>query len=163
MNLDEAQKSKVSEWIQQGLEVAEIQQKLASDLDVHMTYMEVRFLLTDLNLNPKDRESTPIPNLDAQPEEPAPTPPAGPGIPAEPDAGGALGGGKVSVSVDHVARPGALASGKVTFSDGKNADWTLDQFGRLGLAGTSPGYRPPEADLATFQQELQNQLGRLGY
>ena len=56
MNLDEAQRQKVVEWIGQGLKLAEIQNRLISELHVTMTYMEVRMLVDDLKLVPKDPE-----------------------------------------------------------------------------------------------------------
>ncbi len=73
------------------------------------------------------------------------------------------GGGKVSVAMDAITRPGALASGKVTFSDGQTADWQMDQYGRLGVAPKTPGYKPNQADVASFQAELEAALARLGY
>jgi hypothetical protein len=66
------------------------------------------------------------------------------------------------VTVDQIARAGALVSGKVTFSDGQGAEWYLDQTGRLGLAPMAPGYRPPQADIAEFQRLLQEELARMG-
>lgn len=164
MNLDDAQKAKVSEWIEQGLKLSEIQTRLNSDFGLRLTYMDVRFLIDDLKLRVKDVEPpkppTPVPPL---PTAGAPGP-AG-GAPAqdlvpEPEEGG---GGGVSVTVDHVARPGALVSGKVTFSDGKNAEWYLDQQGRLGLAAAEKGYRPSQQDVMDFQAELQSELAKLGF
>ncbi len=38
------------------------------------------------------------------------------------------------LGVDTVARPGAMVSGSVTFSDGQKGHWYLDQMGRLGVA-----------------------------
>jgi hypothetical protein len=67
------------------------------------------------------------------------------------------------VTVDQIARPGALVSGKVTFSDGNSAEWYLDQMGRLGLSPQQQGYRPSQTDLMTFQTELQNQLAQMGF
>ena len=61
MNLDEAQRKKVAEWIAQGLKLSEIQNRLGSDLGVTMTYMDVRLLVDDLKLTPKDIE-LPKPN-----------------------------------------------------------------------------------------------------
>ena len=80
------------------------------------------------------------------------------GAPEEPAAGGG-----VSVSVDHLARPGAVVSGKVTFSDGQSADWYLDQTGRLGLVAKTPGYRPPAADVPQFQAALDAELRKMGF
>jgi hypothetical protein len=69
----------------------------------------------------------------------------------------------VSVSVDQIARPGAVVSGKVTFSDGNTAIWYFDQTGRLGLSPQQPGYRPPPADLQQFQMLLETELAKMGY
>ena len=71
--------------------------------------------------------------------------------------------GGVSVKVAAVARPGALVSGNVTFSDGNGAEWHLDQMGRLGLSPKQPGYKPSPADLEAFQIELQEELQKLGF
>ena len=77
----------------------------------------------------------------------------------EPAAGA---GGGVSVTVDQLARPGAVVSGKVTFSDGNRAEWYLDQAGRLGLVAQQPGYRPPAADVQKFQAALETELAKIG-
>src|SRR5918912_882650 len=61
MNLDEAQKQKVRMWIDEGLKLAEIQKKLASEFGLSMTYMEMRFLLDDLKLKPKEKDLPPSP------------------------------------------------------------------------------------------------------
>jgi hypothetical protein len=69
----------------------------------------------------------------------------------------------VSVAVDQIARPGAVVSGKVTFSDGVRAEWQFDQAGRLALAPQQPGYRPSAADLQQFQLTLESELSRMGF
>ena len=56
MNLDDAQRQKVTEWIAQGLKLSDIQTRLASELGIRMTYMEARLLVDDLKLTPKDAE-----------------------------------------------------------------------------------------------------------
>ena len=164
MNLDEAQRKKVAEWIAQGLKLAEIQNQLASELGLTMTYMDVRLLVDDLKLIPKDAEPPkPIePGLSALGAGARP-PAAQPG-PAAPKPRQPTGGpGSVSVLVDKLARPGALVSGKVTFSDGHTADWHLDQTGQLGFIPQQPGYRPPAADLQQFQMALDSELSRMGF
>ncbi|HVV71326.1 MAG TPA: hypothetical protein VHI52_07485, partial [Verrucomicrobiae bacterium] len=65
--------------------------------------------------------------------------------------------------VDQLAVPGAMVSGKATFSDGTTASWYLDQMGRLGLKASTPGYQPPAADIPVFQQELDLALQRAGF
>ena len=70
--------------------------------------------------------------------------------------------GGVSVTVDQLARPGAIVSGKVTFSDGQSADWHLDQTGRFSVVPKQPGYKPSAADVQQFQVALQNELARMG-
>ena len=163
MNLDESQRKKVAEWIGQGLKLSEIQNRLQAELGVKMTYMEVRFLVDDLKLTPKDIEKPkPVASPLAAPS--APTPPAqtakAAGPAQETQEPPAPAG--VSVSVDHLARPGAVVSGKVTFSDGNRAEWYLDQTGRLGLVPQQAGYRPPASDVQQFQMALEAELSRMG-
>jgi hypothetical protein len=64
--------------------------------------------------------------------------------------------------VDQLTRPGAVVSGKVTFSDGISAAWQLDQTGQLGLVPSQPGYRPPASDIEPFQVALEAELSKLG-
>lgn len=158
MKLDDAQRQRVTEWIEQGLKLSEIQDKLGSELGLKMTYMEVRFLIDDLGVKLKDKPKEAPVELKA-----GKGPEKAPAAPAEPEEEDGLVGGNVSVTVDQVTRPGALVSGKVKFSDGKSADWYLDQMGRLGLAPKEQGYKPSQDDLMDFQAELQNELARLGY
>jgi len=54
MSLDDTQRKKVAAWIADGMKLSEIQNRLASELDVRMTYMDVRLLVDDLKLMPKD-------------------------------------------------------------------------------------------------------------
>src|SRR5664279_4422784 len=167
MNLDEAQRQKVVEWIGQGLKLAEIQNRLISELHVTMTYMEVRMLVDDLKLMPKDPEpvkpvESALSGIAKPPAAGAGSPLAGPGAPMPKPAQPAGVPGKVTLSVDQLTRPGAVVSGKVTFSDGNTAAWQIDQTGQLGLIPPMPGYRPPAADVQPFQAALEAELHKLG-
>ena len=164
MNLDDSQKQTVRGWIETGLKLSEIQDKLSKELGLSMTYMQVRFLIDDLGVKPKDQPKETAPaNLAAATQPPKAAPPAKEPAGAAATAGEPALGGGVSVTVDQITRPGALVSGKVTFSDGKSADWYLDQMGRLGLVPKEQGYKPSQDDLMDFQAELQNELARLGF
>ena len=165
MNLDESQRQKVAAWIADGLKLSDIQSRIASELGVRLTYMEVRFLVDDLKLTPKDPEPP-------KPAVPPPASPLAPNVPAAPLPAPPLAplpgaipppAGGVSVTVDQLAKPGALVSGKVTFSDGQKADWYLDQTGRLGVVPTQPGYKPAAADVQEFQLALQDELAKMGF
>ena len=56
MNLTEAQRQQVANWINAGAKLSEIQNRLQSELGLKLTYMEVRFLVDDLKLTPHDPE-----------------------------------------------------------------------------------------------------------
>lgn len=164
MNLEDAQKKQIAAWIAGGLKLSDIQSRLASELGIRMTYMEVRMLVDDLKLVPRDPEPSKPVELAAKaadkgvskiPPEPAPT------LGGQPKGTPASSG--VSVKVDQLARPGAIASGDVTFSDGQTATWYLDELGRLGLVPKQNGYRPPPADVQQFQAALETELSKLGY
>ena len=165
MQLDEAKRQKVGGWIAEGAKLSEIQSLLASEFGIKMTYMEVRLLVDDLKLVPKDPE----PPVVFTPQTPTPAAPAAPvGAqlvpPTEPPLAPPVGGpSSVSVSVDQITRPGAIVSGKVTFSDGQIADWYLDQSGRLGVVPKVQGYKPTAADVQQFQLALEKEVTKLGY
>ena len=162
MNLNDSQKQAVTGWMADGLKLADIQKRLSSEFGLSLTYMEVRMLVDDLKLIPKDPEPVKPPE---PPVTPAPAPVAGPAdlpkLAPEPLPAGAFG--EVTLTVDQVTRPGTLTSGKVTFSDGVKAEWYLDQMGRLGLSAQNKGYKPVPADIETFQTKLELELRKLGY
>ena len=157
MNLDEAQRNKVAAWIADGAKLSDIQTRLASELGLKFTYMEVRLLVDDLKLTPKDPEPPKVVAPAADPAKPADTKTVLPSAEAPPVTG------KVSVSLDQLTRPGAIASGKVTFSDSQTADWYLDQTGRLGVVPKQQGYKPSAVDVQQFQTALQGELARMGF
>jgi hypothetical protein len=166
------QKKSVSEWVAAGDNLYTVQKKLADQFKVSITYMDVRFLVDDLNLELKD----PAPKADASDVS------KGPAAKPAPDKKGfmdkakeKLGLGKsddepagdepapmgaVIVTVDKVAlNPNAMASGTVAFSDGVTGRWIVDLQGRPGITEVSkPGYRPSPTDAQAFMQELSAAL-----
>lgn len=147
MQLNDEQKREVARWIEAGAKLSEVQQRLGEEFGIRLTYMEARFLVDDLKLVPKEQQ-----NDEKKPEEAGAEPAA-----AEPKAAGG-----VRVETDAIMRPGALISGKVTFSDGETADWALDQTGRFGLYPAKEGYRPSQADLNAFRKDLERELQKQG-
>lgn len=146
MKLTDEQVACVAQWTREGASLSDVQKRLEEEFSVRITYMDLRFLIDDLDLEltatgPKFDEPK-VENLDAQP--------------------GSGGGGGVRVSLDKVARPDALVSGQVTFSDGVSAQWHLDQMGRLALDAKQPGYKPSQEDLQTFQDELRKAVEKSG-
>ena len=159
------QKQKISEWVAQGNSLAEIQKKLASEFQIGLTYMEVRLVLDDLRVTPKNR---PTPTATANLKAPPAAAKAGPlGEPPDDliqaDDAPPPGGGQVRVDVDRITKPGSVVSGTVVFSDGTKAGWMVDSMGRLGLSGTPPNYRPNPTDIHAFQAELDAQLRKRGF
>jgi len=162
MNLDEAQRKRVSEWIGQGLKLADIQNRISAEWGISMTYMDVRLLVDDLKLVPKDAERPKAaPSSLTAPATPAPAAVAGnAAVPKRAEPAGQPA--KVSLTVDQITRAGAVVSGRVTFSDGNLADWFIDQTGRLGLSTQTPGYRPSAADVEQLQIAMEAELAKLG-
>ncbi len=171
MNLDDAQKQRVAAWIAEGLKLSEIQSRLMKELGVNCTYMEIRFLVDDLKLVPKDVDPPKPANSALKTTGDSKN--AATSAPAEDEtleeeelpeaAEAAPAAGKVSVTVDKVTRPGSVVSGGVSFSDGNTAQWYLDQFGRLGMVPKKQGYKPAAADVQSFQLQLQRELQKMGF
>jgi hypothetical protein len=172
MTLTDSQKDQARRWLADGMKLSEFQKQLEKEFKLQMTYMEVRFLVDDLKVLPKDAE----PPVKPEPVKPAPAAAgagAAPGVPGGPedagdgaaDAGAEPGGdlgGSVEVTVDAVTRPGMVVSGRVKFSDGQGGTWYVDQYGRPGLVPDTKGYRPPNPDLQQFQVALERELMKLG-
>jgi hypothetical protein len=160
--LTDEQKERVAAWAAEGADLNSIQDRLKTELGLTLTFMDTRFLVSDLGLTlaPKRGEE---PDADAETTaDSAPDPNIAPEETID-DVLPAAGGGGVRVTVDGLTLPGSMASGQVTFSDGTRASWSLDQFGRLGLTGVDRGYQPPESDVIAFQRELQKALRAGGY
>lgn len=174
MNLTPEQKQAVASWVVTGDNLSAVQKKLSEQFGISMTYMDVRFLVDDLELTLKDA----TPKTDVTDVSKAPPPAAAAEtavmdeeedlppddeldqLPPE-DAGE---GSSVSVSVDNVTlHPGAMASGTVRFSDGVTGKWVIDNYGRPGFTQISKdGYRPSPGDAQAFMQQLSAALQRRG-
>ena len=162
MHLTDEQKQKVAAWIADGAKLSDIQNRIAEEFDIRLTYMDVRFLADDLKVMPKDPPEPPKPVPAEAPAPAVPEPDAASPL-AGPDDAVPAAGGKISLTVDTIARPGTIVRGGVTFSDGKSAAWYLDHTGRLGVSPEEQGYRPPAGDVEEFQVQLDRELQKLGF
>jgi len=178
-DLTDEQKNQVQNWCAEGLDLAAIQDKMDAEFGVRLTYLDTRMLIADLGSvagtserelerqKAKEKEQAAKEAAEAEAQAAAagapeqPLGPVGAGNELPPEAAPA-GQGSVSVSVAAVTPPGMLVAGTVTFSDGKQSEWYLDQTGRLGLNPTDPDHKPSEADLIAFQRELQSTLKNQG-
>jgi hypothetical protein len=148
-------------WADDGAQLADIQKRMEGEMDLRLTYMDTRFLILDLGIEIRNLEEEAKAEAAAQEAE-NPT-----------EGGDAAGngaeltendleilppqqeGGRVTVTVDEIARPGVMASGRVMFPGGQGGMWYVDEQGRLGVDPDTEGYQPTEADVMAFQRELQ--------
>ncbi|MFQ3224729.1 MAG: hypothetical protein ACI8Z5_000980 [Lentimonas sp.] len=149
MSLSDSQKTAVSTWIADGKSLADVQRLLREEFSISMTYMDVRFLVDDLDIVFAEPEPEQAEDAEAKVEEP--------------EVVDALPTG-VTVDVDAIPGPGALVNGSVVFSDGVKLGWQLSSAGQLGLIpGDDPTYRPNPEDIQDFQAQLQEILQQKGY
>ena len=158
MELSDAQKVAVTQWIQEGRSLADVQRSLREDFEISITYMDVRFLVDDLDIAVVEEESEASEAPEVEAGKDATTEPAE----AELVADG--GNGAVTVDVDAIPRPGSLVNGTVVFSDGVSLGWQLSAAGQLGLIpGDDPEYRPNPEDVQSFQSQLEEVLRKKGF
>ncbi len=143
--VNEQQLAAIRVWAAEGADLNGIQKKLQSEFGLHLTFMEVRFLVLDHGIE-LATESDTVAKPTVQPEQET--------------ADSALGeqDGKVRIELDDLQLPGTLISGKVHFPGGAEGAWQIDQLGRLGwsqLTGT-----PSPEEMQSFQQELTAMLRR---
>jgi hypothetical protein len=158
MTLNDEQKAAVAGWIEAGAGVSDVQKRLRDDFQISLTYLDTRLLVDDLKVSFKEPEP-PAPEPKSAEDEAGFPPEEDDLLPPQP----APGGGSVRVTIDQITKPSALISGRVTFSDGEDAEWMLDQMGRLSLNPSKIGYRPTEKDVLAFQMELQRLARTQGY
>jgi hypothetical protein len=173
MKLTPEQTNIITGWVAAGDSLSAIQKKLADELKLSMTYMDVRFLVDDLNLSLKD----PAPKADASDVSKVPPQPAAASPAAEADLpegelppedlplDDGAGAPVVTVEVDKVTLiPGAMASGTVNFPGGVTGKWIVDNQGRPALTDVSqPGYKPSQETVQAFMQELSAAFQARGY
>ena len=131
----------ITSWAAAGAQLPEIQKRITEEFKITVTYMDTRFAILDLGIVLHEEKK----------EAPLPTPVSAP-IPT----------GKVTSTIDSIAIPGALVSGKVEFSDGESAIWMLDQNGRPSLDPSTPGYQPNKEDITEFQIQLRAHIQSTG-
>lgn len=151
--LTEDQIETIKVWASEGDQLADMQKRMEEELELRLTYMDTRFLILDLGIELQSEveeveDEKTDPALDELTEDdmeimPPPTQ-----------------GGPVRVTVDEIARPGLMVSGRVNFPDGQGGSWYVDEMGRLGIDPDTAGYRPSEPDLVAFQRELQTVMDR---
>ncbi len=139
--LSQDQITALHQWAAEGASMSDLQRHLKEDFGFTITYMDTRLVILDLDIRLIE-EPKEVPKVV---EKPAPVPT-----------------GKVTVTMDTLTLPGALVSGKVSFSDGETAIWMLDQSGRPGLDPDTAGYRPIQEDIAEFQKQLRALIEKSG-
>jgi hypothetical protein len=158
MELSDAQKVAVTRWIQEGRSLADVQRSLREDFEISITYMDVRFLVDDLDIAVVEEEPEAPEVTEVEAGEDATTEPAEVALVDE------GGNGAVTVDVDAIPRPGSLVNGTVVFSDGVSLGWQLSAAGQLGLIpGDDPEYRPNPEDVQSFQSQLEEVLRKKGF
>ena len=157
--LSEDQVLLISQWAANGAQLTDIQKRLEDEMEFRLSYMDTRFLILDLGVEIRNLAQEQAETEQSEQDEVAKS---------ESDAKNGeelteddievlppAAGGNVTVSVDDIARPGLMASGRVTFAGGQGGMWYVDEMGRLGIDPEVEGYQPSEADIMAFQRELQ--------
>ncbi len=141
----------------QGFDLAATQKYINEELEIPLSYMETRFLIADLGIELVDKNAVlkqeeEVQKAAQEQQQQAMVDEANEPVPTTGTGGG------VQITQDSIERPGAVANGKVTFSDGERSSWYITAEGQLGLDSQTPGYQPSQADISEFQQALQNLL-----
>jgi len=144
IDLTPSQLESLKTWTASGDSISDIQKKLQSEFGLNLTFIDTRFLLDDLELTIQtkevEKEKSKDDTLDITKQKSS-----------EPIQG-------VKVEVSPIQEPGFMASGSVTFTDGIEARWYLNNSGQLELKGPSREYRPPKEDVEDFQRKLYELL-----
>ncbi len=174
----------IKQCIDSGMALSEIQKELAAQFDLHLTYMELRLIASDMAVSWDKQDAKAEAAKPKTPAKPAaakapggaenPYGDADDGGDAEPPMGddgmfdddaadgqdGQDGsGGKTTIQISQIVRPGTSLSGTVKFGSGASGEWYVDGMGRLGYEPDEGSSKPTGQDLREFQAELRKALG----
>jgi len=150
---DQERNELIASKLGEGMSLSDVQQLLAREYGIRMTYLELRLLAAELpvkwaqpeaSTKPESVKATVIDDEDEDEDEDD-LPPT-----------------HTTVTISKLVRPGTAMSGDVVFASGAKAEWFLDATGRLGLSPAAGGARPTQEDLREFQIELQRKLSGMG-
>ncbi len=134
-------------YLVEGLPLPEIQERLESDHQYKIKFMDLRILAADLeDIDWSQFDPTPKAVPQDTEEASADVPPAPTSVFS-----------KTEVSVSKIVRPGCAMSGTVSFASGGTAEWIIDHQGRPGLENLK-GPQPSEEDVRDFMVQLQSIL-----
>ena len=139
MNTDERDRL-IAEKLDEGVSLSDIQKLLANEHDLNITYLDLRLIAADLDVDWQKQ--------DAKRAKPKPAVDTDLSNTQVSDSG-------TSITVNKVVRPGASMSGDVEFASGAKAEWFVDAMGRLGLNPAPGSSKPTESDLQEFQLEAR--------
>lgn len=185
MATDQQRNAFIQKCLSEGMTLSQVQDQLMQQFGLHMTYMELRMLTAELQVDwdkqdakaeatrasilPNEAKAKAAakasPASDTVPEEGAlpgeeeyPPCPEENAAPADTPASDALRGA-TTVELSKVVRPGASLSGTVKFGSGASGEWYVDAYGRLGFNPDEGSSQPDQQDIQEFQTELQKALG----
>jgi hypothetical protein len=138
----------IKEKLDEGLSLSDVQKLLVSEFGIRMTYLDLRLLAADLEVNWQKQDDAKAEEAKSDDDMDISK------IPAEDDDATP----RTKIEVSKLARPGVALSGSVEFLSGAKGDWFLDSYGRLGFEAAEGSGKPTEEDLQDFQVELQNKL-----
>lgn len=148
---NDERKAVVRQLLAEGRSLSDILNYLHQEKNDHITYMELRLLLSEMPDAKLPEKESPKPAAPAEPP---------PGKAQQPRnaATAAPAASKLSISVDQIPAAGTMLSGYARFSSGAKAHWFLDEFGRLGIEPELGSGKPTQADLQEFSAELRKML-----
>lgn len=141
--VNDEQLEMVRRWAAEGVDLNGIQKRLQGECGVHLTYMDVRFLLLDHGIEIATQAAPAATKTEETPEAPVEETTAKAGV---------------QVTLDDLQLPGTIFSGKASFPGGAHGAWLIDQMGRFGWSELN-GQPSPE-EMAEFEKALTALLSR---
>ncbi len=145
MMTDEQRNRFIAEQLNAGVKLNDIQRLLETEHGVRMTYLDLRMLAAELEVD-WQRQEPPKPAVEAKVSA------VDEGLAAAPPVAA------VTVTVNKLARPDAAISGSYQCPSGARGEWIVDHYGRPGLIPAEGSPKPTAEEMKQFQQELVRQI-----
>ncbi len=146
-------------WASQGVDLNGIQKNLVTECGVHLTYMEVRFLLLDHGIEIAQAQAAPAPQPAPQAAAQPPAPEPAPAAATAPAPTPGTTPVRPKMEFDDIQIPGTILSGKCEFPGGTKVGWQIDTLGQLNCTQLAGTMTPEEQQAFVF--ELRQVLSKM--
>ena len=138
-------KKLISSYLEKGHSISQIQEILKDKHSYSITFIDLRLLSSEIDFDWKKLDPKPKKEKEEVKKQETPSP-------------GEDKNSLVSIEINKVNPTGALFSGRVDFTSGAKANWSVSSMGQLAFDLKDDNIKPTDEEMQEFQKVLTKKL-----